>query len=234
MRANQLRLYFSAFAGILVTILRRVGLQGTDLAKARVDTIRSRLLKLAGRIRVTVRRVWLSFASVFPLQGVFEQALANLRAAPARAPPGKPRSGPEFPSFARRHSERCRGGVSTAHGMVRTASAKMTSRLDCHTKTGLDPAGTPTKAAFSTSSWPPATKIPQNGSHRGVGELCGLAVSAKLVRTCSQRSAIFPIDMTDKDSQHPVTMAWDSGYQAIESKRQILAGRQGNEDSRRI
>ncbi len=88
MRANQLRLYFSAFAGILVTILRRVGLRGTDLATARIDTIRSRLLKLAGRIRVTVRRVWLSFASVFPLQGVFEQALANLRAAPVRDPPG--------------------------------------------------------------------------------------------------------------------------------------------------
>ena len=28
MRANQLRLYFSAFAGILMTILRRAGLQG--------------------------------------------------------------------------------------------------------------------------------------------------------------------------------------------------------------
>ena len=88
MRANQLRLYFSAFAGILVTILRRVGLRGTDLATARIDTIRSRLFKLAGRIRVTVRRVWLSFASVFPLKDAFEQALANLRAAPVRAPPG--------------------------------------------------------------------------------------------------------------------------------------------------
>ena len=33
MRANQLRLYFSTFADILVTILRRVGLRGTDLAK---------------------------------------------------------------------------------------------------------------------------------------------------------------------------------------------------------
>ena len=59
------------------------------------DTIQSRLLKLAGRIGVTVRRVWLSFASVFPLQDVFEQALANLRTAsatlrtvPVRAPPG--------------------------------------------------------------------------------------------------------------------------------------------------
>ena len=95
MRANQLRLYFSTFAGILMTILRRVGLTGTNLCSARFDTIRSRLLKLAGRIGVTVRRVWLSFTSVFPLQDVFEQALANLRTAsatlrtvPVRAPPG--------------------------------------------------------------------------------------------------------------------------------------------------
>ena len=51
MRANQLRLYFSTFAGILMTILRRVGLKGTDLSKARFDTIRSRLLKLAGAHR---------------------------------------------------------------------------------------------------------------------------------------------------------------------------------------
>ena len=66
-----------------MTILRRVGLRGTDLAKARIDTIRSRLLKLAGCIRVTVCKVLLSFASVFSLQGVFKQALANLRAASA-------------------------------------------------------------------------------------------------------------------------------------------------------
>ena len=45
MRANQVRLYFSAFAGILLTILRRAGLQGTVLANARFDTIRSRLIK---------------------------------------------------------------------------------------------------------------------------------------------------------------------------------------------
>ena len=55
--ANQLRLYFSAFAGILLTILRRAGLQGTELANARFDTIRARLIKLAGRIKVSVRRL---------------------------------------------------------------------------------------------------------------------------------------------------------------------------------
>ena len=88
MRANQLPLYFSTFAGILMTILRRVGLRGTDLTNARIDTIRSRLLKIAGCIRVTVRKGRLSFASVFPFQDVFEQVLANLRTVPMRAPPG--------------------------------------------------------------------------------------------------------------------------------------------------
>ena len=93
MRANQLRLYFSAFAGILMTILRRAGLKGTALAAARFDTIRSRLIKLAGRIKVSVRRVRISFSSVYPLQHLFAQALTALRAAPvwgapARAAPG--------------------------------------------------------------------------------------------------------------------------------------------------
>jgi hypothetical protein len=88
MRANQVRLYFSAFAGILLTILRRAGLQGTVLANARFDTIRSRLIKLAGRITVSVRRVRISFSSVYPLQELFAQALAALRAAPVRVAPG--------------------------------------------------------------------------------------------------------------------------------------------------
>ena len=82
MRANQLRLYFSAFAGILLTILRRAGLQGMALANARFDTIRSRLIKLAGRITVSLRRVRISFSSVYPLQELFAQAPAALRAAP--------------------------------------------------------------------------------------------------------------------------------------------------------
>ena len=51
------RLTFSAFAGALLTLLRQVGLQGTALARARADTIRARLLKVAARITVTVRRI---------------------------------------------------------------------------------------------------------------------------------------------------------------------------------
>ena len=87
MRANQLRMYFSAFAGILMTILRRVGLNGTELAEARFDTIRARLIKLAARITVSVRRVRFSFSSVYPLQELFAQALTALRAAPVRVAP---------------------------------------------------------------------------------------------------------------------------------------------------
>ena len=88
LRANQLRLYFSVFAGVLVNILRRIGLRATPFADARPDTIRARLLKIAARLRITVRRVRLSFASAFPLQDIFRTALANLRAATPRAPPG--------------------------------------------------------------------------------------------------------------------------------------------------
>ena len=87
LRANQLRMYFSAFAGVLIDLLRRVGLRGTQCARWRVDTLRSRLLKLAGRVTKTVRRFCLSFASIFPLQEVFAHALVHLRAA-AQAPPG--------------------------------------------------------------------------------------------------------------------------------------------------
>ena len=87
MRANKLRLYFAAFAGILLTILRRAGLQGTELANARFDTIRARLTKLAGRIQVSVRRVRISLSSVYPLQELFAQALTTLRAAPVYVAP---------------------------------------------------------------------------------------------------------------------------------------------------
>ena len=81
MRANQLRLWIASMAYVLVYELRRVGLQGTALAKAQVGTIRTRLLKVAGRVQISVRRVRIALSSLFPLQAVFERALLNLRAA---------------------------------------------------------------------------------------------------------------------------------------------------------
>ena len=79
MRANQHRLYLSAMAYILVNGLRRIGLQGTELATAQVSTIRLKLLKIGAQIRVTVRRVWISLSSSFPLQREFATIYSNLR-----------------------------------------------------------------------------------------------------------------------------------------------------------
>ncbi|HXL54018.1 MAG TPA: IS1380 family transposase [Gemmatimonadales bacterium] len=79
MRANQLRLWFSSVAYVLVESLRRVGLADTGLARAQVGTIRTRLLKLGALVTVSVRRVVIALSSVFPLQRLFAQALANLQ-----------------------------------------------------------------------------------------------------------------------------------------------------------
>ncbi len=87
MRANQLRLTFATFAGVLITLLRRAGLAGTALARAQADTIRTRLLKISARITVSRRRICIAFASVYPLQRLFAHVLAALRAPPTRASP---------------------------------------------------------------------------------------------------------------------------------------------------
>ena len=78
-RANQMRLYLSAMAYILVSGLRRVGLKGTDLAQAQVCTIRTKLLKIGAQIRVSVRKVWVSMASSYPWQDLYQQVWSNLR-----------------------------------------------------------------------------------------------------------------------------------------------------------
>jgi hypothetical protein len=79
MRANQLRLDFSAAAYVLLHGLRRLGLQGTELARAQATTIRLRLLKIGAQIRITARKVWLSLASSYPLQPLFRQVWTALR-----------------------------------------------------------------------------------------------------------------------------------------------------------
>jgi hypothetical protein len=79
MRANQMRLYLSAMGYVLVSGLRRLGLQGTELVEAQVSTIRTKLLKIGAQIRVTVRKVWISMASSYPWQGLYRQVWVNLR-----------------------------------------------------------------------------------------------------------------------------------------------------------
>ena len=79
LRANQLRLYLSAAAYVLMEALRRLALRGTALAQAQVHTIRLRLLKIGARIRFSARRVVVSMSSGYPWQQVFGQVWAALR-----------------------------------------------------------------------------------------------------------------------------------------------------------
>jgi len=84
LRSNQIRLYFSSVAYLLLQALRRLGLQGTELAQAQCATMRLKLLKIGALIRITVRRVWVSLAGGYPYVDLFRQVYAQLRAAPLR------------------------------------------------------------------------------------------------------------------------------------------------------
>jgi len=83
MRSNQLRLYFSSFAYILMQTLRRLGLKGTELARAQCDTIRLKLFKIGAQIHVTVRKVWISFSESYPYLSLFQKVLARLQQMPS-------------------------------------------------------------------------------------------------------------------------------------------------------
>jgi hypothetical protein len=82
MRANQLRLYLSSAAYIVMHALRRLGLKDTDLARAQCHTIRLKLLKIGAQIRVTVRNIWISLAGGYPYVDVFAAVVRNLQALP--------------------------------------------------------------------------------------------------------------------------------------------------------
>jgi hypothetical protein len=78
MRANQLRLWFASFAYVLVEALRRIGLKHTRLQNATCGTIRLKLMKIAARVTVSVRRIVISMASSHPYQNEFALAYARL------------------------------------------------------------------------------------------------------------------------------------------------------------
>jgi len=79
MRANQLRLWFASMAYVLLCALRRIGLAHTQFAQATCGTIRLRLLKLGGLVRISVRRIKVAMASACPFQHEFSLAHARLR-----------------------------------------------------------------------------------------------------------------------------------------------------------
>jgi hypothetical protein len=88
--ANQFRLLLSAAAYVLVEAVRRLGLVGTEMERAQVNTIRLRLFKVAATVVISVRRVYLRMATSYPFQKVFRLVLGRLTtvAGPASASSG--------------------------------------------------------------------------------------------------------------------------------------------------
>jgi hypothetical protein len=84
LRSNQIRLYFSSVAYLLMEALRRLGLKETDLAQAQCSTIRLKLLKVGALIRVTVRKVWVSMAGGYPYAELWARIWGRLQLIPLR------------------------------------------------------------------------------------------------------------------------------------------------------
>jgi len=81
MRANQLRLWLSSMAYVLISALRRIALATTSFADATCGTIRLKLFKIGAHVRISVRRIKFSMASAFPYTDVFRTAWAELDSA---------------------------------------------------------------------------------------------------------------------------------------------------------
>lgn len=84
LRANQLRLWFSSLAYVLMSALRRIGLHGTRLAQATCGSIRIKLFKIGALVTLSVRRFMIHLASACPYQDVFRQAFHNIHHYPLR------------------------------------------------------------------------------------------------------------------------------------------------------
>lgn len=80
--SNQLRLWLSAFAYLLLERLRTWGLRSTELARATVGNVRLKLLKVAAQVRLSVRRVCVQLSSAYPLQALFRLCHRRLMAPP--------------------------------------------------------------------------------------------------------------------------------------------------------
>lgn len=79
LRANQLRLWFSGLAYVLMHELRRIGLKNTELKSAQAWTIREKLFKIGAVVTISFRRIRLAMASSYPWRETFFACLRNLR-----------------------------------------------------------------------------------------------------------------------------------------------------------
>ena len=82
-RPSQFRLLLASLAYVLMAAIRCCGLQGTNMARAQVATIRLKLLKIGAQVRLSVRRLKVAMASAYPWQPEWALAHARLSAAAA-------------------------------------------------------------------------------------------------------------------------------------------------------
>lgn len=76
---NQFRILLSALAYVLMESSRRMALQGTELAKAQMDTIRLKLLKIGAVIVQNTRRIRFLLSSAYPYQSLFHHVADTLK-----------------------------------------------------------------------------------------------------------------------------------------------------------
>jgi hypothetical protein len=77
--SNQVRLWFSSVAYMLMEAFRRLGLQGTEMAEASCGTIRTKRLKIGAYVKLTVRRIRLHLADGYPFRELFTTIYNRLR-----------------------------------------------------------------------------------------------------------------------------------------------------------
>jgi hypothetical protein len=79
--ANQFRLLLSSLAYLLLETIRRLGLKGTELARAQCGTIRLKLLKIGAVIRRNTRRIYFHCSSACPYEDLFFRVIRRLSTA---------------------------------------------------------------------------------------------------------------------------------------------------------
>ena len=76
--ANAFRLLLVSCAYVLVHNFRASVLKGTELARATIETIRLKLIKVGAMVKETVRRLWFYLSSGWPFRPLFIQVCKNL------------------------------------------------------------------------------------------------------------------------------------------------------------
>ena len=77
---NQFRVLLSALAYTLINAIRDKALVGTELARARCDTIRLKILKIGAAIIKNTRRITLMLSGACPYKELFRLAASRLHA----------------------------------------------------------------------------------------------------------------------------------------------------------